>query len=79
MKSVIFNATLPELKIAAMYQTGKGTGSSVKVAGARAWADLLKQPKLKAKRYSMMTITVAMGTVPEESNHEGVSCEDQAE
>jgi hypothetical protein len=79
MKSVIFNATLPELKSGAMYQTGKGVGASMASAGKRAWANLLKQPKLKAKRYSMMTITVAMGTVPEESNHEGDPCEDQAE
>jgi len=67
MKSVIFNATLPELKSGAMYQTGKGVGASMASAGKRAWANLLKQPKLKAKRYSMMTITVAMGTVPEEA------------
>jgi len=68
MKVVIFNATLPELKSGAMYQTGKGIGTSLAVAGKRAWANLLKQPKLKAKRISMMTITVAMGNVPEESN-----------
>jgi hypothetical protein len=67
-KSVIFNATLPELKSGAMYQTGKGVGTSVAVAGKRAWANLLRQPKMKAKRYSMMTITVSIGTVPEEDN-----------
>ena len=68
VKVVIFNATLPELKSGAMYQTGKGTGTSLAVAGKRAWTNLLKQPKLKAKRFSMMTITVAMGNVPEENN-----------
>jgi hypothetical protein len=70
-KSVIFNATLPELKSGAMYQTGKGVGTSVAVAGKRAWANLLRQPKMKAKRYSMMTITVSIGTVPEEESNAG--------
>ena len=65
-KSVIISATFPELKIPRMYQTGKGTGSTVQAAMSAAVRDLLHQPKLKAQRYTMFTATVSVGTVLDE-------------
>lgn len=66
MKVVMLEATFPEFKSGAMYQRGKGTGSTVRVATARAFGNLYKQPKVKGKRFSMMTVTLSIGTVPDE-------------
>lgn len=69
MKNVFIDATLPELKGGAMYQVGRGTGTSAKVALARAFGQLLKQPKVKGKRISTIraTITITEATKKEES------------
>lgn len=66
MKVVTIEATFPELKSGAMYQTGRGQGSTLKVAFAKAGRDLFRQPKLKAKRFTMFTATVSVGTVQKE-------------
>jgi hypothetical protein len=42
---------------------GRGTGSSVRAATANAIRDLLKQPKLKHKRFSVFSATVSIGDV----------------
>ena len=65
VKVVTIEATFPELKSGAMYQQGRGRGSSVRVAFAAAGRNLFKQPKLKAKRFTMFKATVSIGTVPD--------------
>jgi hypothetical protein len=65
IKVVTIEATFPELKTGAMYQTGRGRGSSVRVAFAAAGRNLFKQPKLKAKRFTMFKATVSVGTEAE--------------
>jgi hypothetical protein len=67
VKVVTIEATFPELKTGAMYQTGRGRGSSVRVAFAAAGCNLFKQPKLKAKRFTMFKATVSIGTEAEEA------------
>lgn len=62
VKVVTIDATFPELKSGAMYQTGRGRGSSTRVAGARAFANLLRQPKLRKKQFTMFKATVSIGT-----------------
>jgi hypothetical protein len=71
MKIVLLEAFFPELKGGACNQRAKGTGSTVRVATARAFGDLYKQPKVKGKRFSMMTVTLSVGTVPDEPTAEG--------
>lgn len=61
LKVVTLDATFPELKSGAMYQRGKGKASTVRAAAARALGDLLKQPKVKGKRFSTIKITMAIG------------------
>jgi len=66
VKVVTIEATFPELKSGAMYQQGRGRGSSIKAAFAAAGRNLFKQPKLKAKRFTMFKATVSIGTEAEE-------------
>lgn len=61
IKVVTIDAQFPELKGGACNQRGRGTGSSVKAAGARAISDLLRQPKLRRKRFSKFTAVVSVG------------------
>jgi hypothetical protein len=61
IKVVTIDAQFPELKGGACNQRGRGTGSSVKAAGARAFSDLLRQPKLRRKRFSKFTAVVSVG------------------
>jgi hypothetical protein len=68
IKVVTIEATFPELKSGAMYQQGRGRGSSIKAAFAAAGRNLFKQPKLKAKRFTMFKATVSVGTEAEETN-----------
>jgi hypothetical protein len=63
LKSVTIEATFPELKTGVMYQNGRGRGSSNRVAAANAIKNLLKQPGLKAKRFSTIKATISFGTV----------------
>ena len=58
---VTIDAQFPELKGGACNQRGRGTGSSVKAAAARAFSDLLRQPKLRRKRFSRFTAIVSVG------------------
>ncbi len=69
IKVVTIDAQFPELKGGACNQRGRGTGSSVKAAGARALSDLLRQPKLRRKRFSKFTAVVSVGqqTIVEET------------
>ena len=79
-QSCDYRSGVSELKSGAMYQQGRGRGSSVRVAFAAAGRNLFKQPKLKAKRFTMFTATVSIGTVPDtaKETHGGAN-EDQAE
>ena len=72
IKVVTIEATFPELKTGAMYQTGRGRGSSVRVAFAAAGRNLFKQPKLKAKRFTMFKAVISVGT---EAEAQEVPCE----
>jgi hypothetical protein len=72
VKVVTIEATFPELKTGAMYQTGRGRGSSVRVAFAAAGRNLFKQPKLKAKRFTMFKATVSIGTEAEAPTEEQI-------
>jgi len=65
VKVVTIEAFFGELKGSACYQTGRGRGSSVRVAFAAAGRNLFKQPKLKAKRFTMFKATVSIGTEAE--------------
>ena len=62
-KVVTIEAQFPELRGGAVNQRGRGVGSSVRVAAARAVVDLLRQPKLNRKRYSRFTAVVSVGSV----------------
>lgn len=66
IRVVTIDATFPELKTGAMYQTGRGEGSTIRAAFAAAGRDLFKQKKLKAKRFTMFKATVSIGTRPTE-------------
>jgi len=61
LKVVMLDATFPEFKTGAMYQRGKGVASTVRAAAARAMGDLLKQPKVKGKRFSTIKLTMSIG------------------
>lgn len=62
IRVVTLECLFPELKGPAMYQAGRGEGSSVRSAFAAAGRDLFKQKKLKAKRFTMFKATVSIGT-----------------
>jgi hypothetical protein len=73
LKVVTIEAQFPELKGGACNQRGRGTGSSVKSAIARAFSDLLRQPKLRRKRFSRFTAIVSVGQqafVPETARND---------
>ena len=61
LKVVTIEAQFPELNGGAYNQHGRGTGSTVKAAMSRAFADLLGQPKLRRKRFSRFTAIVSVG------------------
>lgn len=58
MKAVTVEGTFPELKGGFIYKTGRGRGSSTKVAIARAFGDLLKQVKKKQIHSIHATLTI---------------------
>ena len=62
LKVVILEGTFPELPSSKMYATGRGTGSSLKVAAANAIRNLLKQPALKSRRITAAKIVMSVGT-----------------
>jgi hypothetical protein len=61
LKVVSITATFPELKGGNANQQGRGEGTNVRAAAGAAIRNLLKSPKLKAKRYSMFTATFSIG------------------
>jgi hypothetical protein len=61
LKVVTIDAQFPELKGGAVNQMGRGEGGSVKAAMANAVRDLLKQPKLRKKRFTTFTAIVSIG------------------
>ncbi len=68
LKVVNIDAQFPELKGGSCNQRGRGQGSSVKVAGARAFADLMRQKKLRRKHFTRFTAVVSIGTVVQENS-----------
>jgi len=63
LKSVTIEAEFGELKIARMHQVGRGRATNIKAAAANAMRDLLKQPGLKAQRFTACKATISFGTV----------------
>lgn len=59
-KVVEITAHFPELHNT--HHTGKGRGSSLRVALAAAGRDLFRQPKLKCKRFKQFTLAVTVST-----------------
>jgi hypothetical protein len=69
-RTVRIEANFPELPGGIANQTGTGKGSSVRVAAAKAFAALLKSPKLKRKHYTELRAVITIGTIintPEEN------------
>jgi hypothetical protein len=60
MKIARVSATFPEQKASSCYAEGKGSGSSPRVAIARAFENLLRQPNLKGKRVSRITANIVV-------------------
>lgn len=65
MKVVTIDAQFSELKGGACNQRGRGTGTTIKAAAARAFADMLKSKTLRRKRFTTLTAIISVGTVPE--------------
>jgi hypothetical protein len=59
-KVVTVDALFNELKGSHAYQRGRGTGSSLRVATARAFADMYKKMKFR-KTFTKFTATVCVG------------------
>ena len=73
----MLKALFPQLKGGACYQRGKGTGTSIKAATARAFADMYKHMKVR-KTFTEFSVDITVGDVPEEthaSQAEGHSAE----
>ena len=68
LKTVTIEGTFPEVKTGRMYQTGRGRGTNIKAAAANAMRDLLKQPGLKAQRFTACKATISFGTVTVEES-----------
>ena len=66
MKMATVECTFPELLIKHMYKTGRGTGSSARIAIARAFADALKQVRKKHVHTIKATITIIEKSDPKE-------------
>ena len=58
MKIAFIDATLPQMKIPKMYQSGRGEGSNVSAAISRAMKDMLH--KVKGKRVSIIKCTITI-------------------
>jgi hypothetical protein len=63
VKVVTVEALFRELKGGAAHQRGRGEAGSVETAMRIAMRDLLTQPKLRHKRYSMFTATFSVGEI----------------
>ena len=69
LKHVTIEAAFPELKGGRMYQIGRGRGSNNRAAASNAVRDLLKQPGLKAQRFTACKATISFGTVTVEDSN----------
>ena len=67
MKVVTVNALFPQLKGGACYQRGKGTGTSIKAATARAFASMFKNMKVR-KTFTECTVNMTFADVQKETN-----------
>jgi hypothetical protein len=65
-KVVNVQATFPELKGGNAYQAGRGEGSNVKAATARAFADMFKRMKVR-KTFTEFTAKVQVRELLEET------------
>ena len=63
LKSCTIEGAFPELGTGRMYQVGRGRGTNIKAAAGAAIRDLLKQPGLKAQRFTACKATISFGTV----------------
>ena len=70
LKVVTVQAVFPELPGGRANQQGRGTGTSTKVALARAFANLLKQPKLKGRRFNQINAVISIGTIKADTEEE---------
>jgi hypothetical protein len=68
-KVVTIEAMFPELRGKYIYATGKGRASTVRVAGGRAFANLLL--KVPRQRYTMIKATISVGTEAEVKTVDG--------
>ena len=60
MKIAFIEATLPEMKVPKMYQSGRGEGTNAPAAISRAFKDLLR--KVKGKRISVIKAQITLTT-----------------
>ena len=65
MKIVTISGMFPELKGGHIYRTGRGEGSTVRAAGARAFAELLKIQR--RKHFTHIKADIRIETVNENS------------
>lgn len=70
MKAVTLTALFPQLKGGACYQRGRGTGTNIRTATARAFADMYKHMKVR-KTFTECSVQMAFGDVPEETHDTG--------
>jgi hypothetical protein len=66
MKVVTITALFPQLKGGKAYQRGRGTGSTIRVATARAFGSMFKSMKMR-KTFSECHVDMTFGDVPEET------------
>ena len=66
MKVVTLTALFPQLKGGACYQRGRGTGTNLRAATARAFADMYKHIKGR-KTFTEFSVNITVGDVPEET------------
>jgi hypothetical protein len=66
MKVVTVTALFPQLKGGNAYQRGRGTGTNIRVATARAFADMYKRMKVR-KTFTECSVNMTFGEVPEDT------------
>ena len=60
---VTIEATFPELLGSAAHQQARGLGNSRRVAMKNAVDDLMRQPKLRRKRFTLLNCTVSIAKI----------------
>ena len=68
MKVVTLTALFPQMKGGNAYQRGRGTGTSIKSATARAFADMYKRMKVR-KTFTEFSVQITVGEIPEETTN----------